>query len=33
MSSVVDDGYAFPFIDELFSLVPGCERLHEHWSM
>jgi len=30
--SVVGDGYAFSFVDELFSFVFGRERLHEHWE-
>jgi hypothetical protein len=32
MLSVVGDGYAFPLVDELFSLVRDCEHSHEHWE-
>ena len=32
MLSVVGDGYEFPFVDELFSLVSDDERLHEDWE-
>jgi hypothetical protein len=30
MLKVVDEGYEFPFVDELFSLASDRERLHEH---